>query len=71
MRATADGEVRDVFAQGMQMRRVEVERVRAFGNRTVFVPAATGAGTGAFEKQISDSIAAGYGAATGAATGKQ
>ncbi|KAI0030300.1 hypothetical protein K488DRAFT_54541 [Vararia minispora EC-137] len=37
-KARADAEVTDIFAREMQMRRLEVERVGAYGNRTVFVP---------------------------------
>jgi len=37
-RALADLEVTDNFAREMEMRRVDVSRVRAFGQRTVFVP---------------------------------
>ncbi|KAG1869672.1 hypothetical protein C8R48DRAFT_96699 [Suillus tomentosus] len=38
IRAAADAKVTDQFARGMEMRRVEVTRVQAFGNKTVFVP---------------------------------
>lgn len=65
LRAAADGDVQDTFARGMEMRRVEVQRVRAFGNRTVFVPA-----TGGFEEQVGGGVATGYGAAVGAAQGR-
>lgn len=37
-RAGADYEVTDQFAREMQMRRVEVSRVQAFGEKAVFVP---------------------------------
>ncbi|KZT69996.1 hypothetical protein DAEQUDRAFT_235048 [Daedalea quercina L-15889] len=38
IRAIADAEVLDQFAREMEMRRVEVSRVQAFGSNTVFVP---------------------------------
>lgn len=38
IKAAADAEVVDQFAREMGMRRIEVSRVQAFGNRTVFVP---------------------------------
>ncbi|KAG8738674.1 hypothetical protein FRC12_016660 [Ceratobasidium sp. 428] len=45
-RATADSKVDDSFAQEMEVRRVDVERVRAFGSRAVFVPCETGGVSG-------------------------
>ncbi|QRV72798.1 SPFH domain / Band 7 family [Ceratobasidium sp. AG-Ba] len=41
-RANADSSVNDNFAREMEVRRVDVERVRAFGSRAVFVPCETG-----------------------------
>jgi regulator of protease activity HflC (stomatin/prohibitin superfamily) len=38
IKAAADGDVVDQFAREMGMKRVEVSRVQAFGNRTIFVP---------------------------------
>ncbi|KZV74315.1 band 7 domain-containing protein [Peniophora sp. CONT] len=38
IKARADAEVTDTFAREMEMRRVEVQRVEAFGERAVFVP---------------------------------
>ena len=38
IRALADTDVHDQFAREMEMRRVEVSRVQAFGTNTVFVP---------------------------------
>ncbi|KIJ08381.1 hypothetical protein PAXINDRAFT_172956 [Paxillus involutus ATCC 200175] len=38
IKATADAEVVDQFAREMEMRRVEVSRIQAFGNKAVFVP---------------------------------
>ncbi|TFY79850.1 hypothetical protein EWM64_g4160 [Hericium alpestre] len=38
VKARADTDVTDNFAREMQMRRIEVERVGAYGNKTVFVP---------------------------------
>lgn len=41
LRATADAGVQDTFAREMQARRIEVSRVAAFGDKTVFVPTDT------------------------------
>ncbi|KAF8607819.1 hypothetical protein BDV93DRAFT_487714 [Ceratobasidium sp. AG-I] len=41
-RANADSSVDNVFAREMEVRRVDVERVKAFGSRAVFVPCETG-----------------------------
>ncbi|KAJ7098150.1 hypothetical protein B0H15DRAFT_773252 [Mycena belliarum] len=38
IKAKADSQVVDQFAQQMELRRIEVERVRAFGDKTIFVP---------------------------------
>ncbi|KAI0059607.1 hypothetical protein BV25DRAFT_1828868 [Artomyces pyxidatus] len=38
IKARADAEVIDSFAREMELRRIEVNRVSAFGNRSVFVP---------------------------------
>jgi hypothetical protein len=38
IKAEADTKVTDQFAREMEFRRVEIQRVRAFGNKTVFVP---------------------------------
>lgn len=38
LKASADQDVTDGFAREMQARRVEVQRVAAYGNKTVFVP---------------------------------
>lgn len=37
-KARVDAEVTDMFAREMEMRRMEVARVRAFGNKVIFVP---------------------------------
>ncbi|KAG5645831.1 hypothetical protein DXG03_005172 [Asterophora parasitica] len=39
IKAQADAQVVDQFAREMELRRVEVSRVRAYGSKTVFVPA--------------------------------
>lgn len=57
-RAKADSQVNDGFAREMSARRVEVSRVQAFGNRTVFVPTDAGNGNG-----ISSGLAMGLGMA--------
>jgi regulator of protease activity HflC (stomatin/prohibitin superfamily) len=38
VKADADGKVVDNFAREMEMRRMEVRRVAAYGSKTVFVP---------------------------------
>lgn len=38
IRGDADAAILDTFAREMQMRRIEVQRIAAYGNRTVFVP---------------------------------
>ncbi|KAH9836293.1 uncharacterized protein C8Q71DRAFT_761713 [Rhodofomes roseus] len=60
IRATADAEVRDQFAREMQMRRVEVSRVQAFGSKTVFVP------TDGIGAQMGSALATGLAAGMGA-----
>lgn len=40
LKALADAEVKDRFAQEMELRRIEVERVKSYGNKTIFVPTA-------------------------------
>ncbi|CCM02166.1 uncharacterized protein FIBRA_04244 [Fibroporia radiculosa] len=60
IRAAADAQVRDEFAREMELRRVEVSRVKAFGNKTVFVPTE---GVGA---QMGSMMATGMAAGLGA-----
>jgi regulator of protease activity HflC (stomatin/prohibitin superfamily) len=38
IKAEADARVEDQFAREMELRRMEVSRVKAFGHKTVFVP---------------------------------
>ncbi|KAH7343770.1 hypothetical protein B0J17DRAFT_643884 [Rhizoctonia solani] len=45
-RSNADSRVEDTFAREMEVRRVDVERVKAFGPRAVFVPCETGGVSG-------------------------
>ncbi|KAG6376056.1 hypothetical protein JVT61DRAFT_2024 [Boletus reticuloceps] len=59
IKAAADADVVDQFAREMGMRRVEVSRVQAFGNRTVFVPS-DGSGN-----QMGTTMAMGMAAAMG------
>ncbi|KAF9036698.1 hypothetical protein BJ165DRAFT_596371 [Panaeolus papilionaceus] len=59
IRAQADAEVNNQFAQEMQLRRVEVQRVHAFGSKTVFVPTDSGA-------QMGNAMALGMAASMGA-----
>lgn len=58
-KATADAQVIDAFAREMEMRRIEVSRVKAFGSKTIFVPAETGA-------QMGNAMALGMAASMGA-----
>jgi len=37
-KAHADAQVLDQFAREMEMRRIEVSKVRAYGDKTIFVP---------------------------------
>ncbi|KDQ21011.1 hypothetical protein BOTBODRAFT_27024 [Botryobasidium botryosum FD-172 SS1] len=60
LRTKADAEVRDAFAREMQLRRIEVERVGAFGNKTVFVPTENGA-AGGLGSTMAMGLAAGLG----------
>lgn len=59
-KARADAEVTDLFAREMEMRRIEVERVAAFGNKTIFVPT-DAAGSGVTGPMMAG-MAAGIGA---------
>lgn len=61
LKAGADGEVTDVFAREMELRRIEVERVAAYGSKAVFVPTdGTGAGS-----NIQNAMTMGYAAGLG------
>lgn len=60
VRAAADASVLDQFAREMELRRVDVTRVKAFGSRTVFVPTE---GIGA---QVGNAMAVGMAAGMGA-----
>ncbi|EMD35681.1 hypothetical protein CERSUDRAFT_116415 [Gelatoporia subvermispora B] len=60
IKAAADASVTDAFAREMELRRIDVNRVRAFGNKTVFVPTE---GVGA---QLGSVMAAGMAASMGA-----
>lgn len=59
LKATADAEVTDGFAREMELKRVEVERVAAYGNKAVFVP--EGAAGGAVQNAMTMGYAAGLG----------
>jgi regulator of protease activity HflC (stomatin/prohibitin superfamily) len=43
IRAEADGKVIDQFAREMEMRRVDVSKIRAYGNKTIFASTETAA----------------------------
>ncbi|KAG8994883.1 hypothetical protein FRB90_000326, partial [Tulasnella sp. 427] len=57
LKAAADQDVQDAFAREMEMRRNEVERIAAYGNKTVFVGSGAGAG--------GDAMAMGFAAGMG------
>jgi uncharacterized membrane protein YqiK len=59
IKAEADGKVVDQFAREMELRRMEVMRVKAYGSRTVFVP---GEGAAAMGQAMQLGMAAGMGA---------
>ncbi|KAG8944070.1 hypothetical protein FRC04_002210 [Tulasnella sp. 424] len=59
-KATADQAVQDDFAREMRLRRNEVERIAAYGNKTVFVPVGGAAGSGA-----ADAVTLGFAAGIG------
>jgi uncharacterized membrane protein YqiK len=60
VKAEADALVVDHFAREMELKRLEVQRVRAFGSKTVFVP------TDGLGGQIGNALAVGLAASTGA-----
>ncbi|KAK2460564.1 hypothetical protein APHAL10511_007034 [Amanita phalloides] len=60
IRAAADAEIEDTFAREMQMRRIDVAKVQAYGTKTVFAPL-EGAGS-----QLGNAMAAGLAAGLGA-----
>ncbi len=68
-KARADGQVLDVFAREMEMRRMEVAKVRAYGSKTIFVPMDSGVGA-QMGNALAVGVASGMGAdaARGAAT---
>ncbi|KIJ54086.1 hypothetical protein M422DRAFT_25046 [Sphaerobolus stellatus SS14] len=59
LRAQADADVSDHFAQEMQLRRIDVEKVKSYGNKAIFVPAETGA-------RMGEAVALGMAATMGA-----
>ncbi|OCB86554.1 band 7 domain-containing protein [Sanghuangporus baumii] len=77
IRALADAEVHDAFAREMQLRRIDVSRIAAYGNRTVFVPiggSAPGSGSGSGEhlaEQTGNAMAVGFAAGIGAQESKK
>ncbi|KAF8162959.1 hypothetical protein B0H34DRAFT_301492 [Crassisporium funariophilum] len=60
IKAQADAQVIDTFAREMELRRMEVSRIRAYGSKTIFVPSET---TGA---QMGNAMALGMAASMGA-----
>jgi regulator of protease activity HflC (stomatin/prohibitin superfamily) len=67
-RSQADQGVQDAFAREMSMRRVEVSRVQAFGNRAVFVPTDSGSGN---TSGVGGALALGMGMAQGLREGQK
>ncbi|KAF8990342.1 hypothetical protein BDQ17DRAFT_1393150 [Cyathus striatus] len=59
IKAQADTEVVDQFAREMELRRVEVSKVQAYGSKTIFVPTETGV-------QMGSAMALGMAASMGA-----
>ncbi|KAF5376569.1 hypothetical protein D9757_008279 [Collybiopsis confluens] len=64
IKARADSEVVDQFAREMELRRIEVSKIRAYGSKTVFVPEGTGG-------QIGQAMMLGMGMNAGADTQKK
>lgn len=62
VKANADAQVADHFAREMQMRRIEVEKVKQYGNRTIFVPTDTN-----IASAMATGMAAGMGASAASA----
>jgi hypothetical protein len=65
MKAAADGDVKDRFAQEMELRRIDVERVKSYGNKTIFVPTAEAG------NKAGDALAYGMAAGIGSREGRQ
>ncbi|KAG8855049.1 hypothetical protein FRB96_007244 [Tulasnella sp. 330] len=61
LKSSADGEVTDVFAREMEMRRIEVERVAAYGDKAVFVPTTAEGANGGIQNAMTMGYAAGLG----------
>ena len=59
VRAKADSDVLDEFARTIALQRVEVQRVNAYGNRTVFAPFGQA-------EQMSNALAVGFASNVGA-----
>lgn len=60
IKAAADGAVTDEFAREMELRRMEVNKVQAYGSKTIFVPTDSGAGA-----QMGQAMAIGMAAGMG------
>lgn len=60
IKAEADAAITDTFAREMQLRRIEVAKVQAYGSKTVFAPLEGGG------SQLGNSMAAGLAAGMGA-----
>lgn len=54
----------------MEMRRVEIQRIAAYGNKTVFVPTGHGEGSGLAE-QAGNALAVGFASGMGARQSRQ
>lgn len=62
IRGDADAAILDTFAREMQMRRIDVQRIAAYGDRTVFVP--TGADSSDCARNVIGAASAAVGIAT-------
>ena len=71
IKALADAEVIDQFAREMEMRRIDVQRIAAYGSKTVFVPT-TGSGEGSgMAEQAGNALAVGFAAGMGSRQSRQ
>ncbi|EJU05751.1 band 7 domain-containing protein [Dacryopinax primogenitus] len=61
IKAQAVAEIRDEFAKEVELRRLEIQRVAAYGNRTVFVPASDPGMANNMTNALSVGMAAGMG----------
>ncbi|KAH8114186.1 band 7 domain-containing protein [Phellopilus nigrolimitatus] len=65
-RAAADAGVQEPFAREVLLRRVDVQRVAAYGDRAVFVPVGAGGGGANLAEQAGNALVTGFAAGLGA-----